>query len=98
MKISDRLKEKIEKVLYDNEKMKNSLLSGDVEMIKQIGIISQKGFDPKEIVESFENDSTENLYNKAKQRIELQEIFKEILNELYIERAKERLKDKSEER
>ena len=78
--ISDELKEKIEmNVKYDID-LKNKLLSGDGNAIKQIGIESQKRINPVDVVEAYESNNMEYLYNLAKKRLVLNEIYNELCN------------------
>lgn len=78
MKISDELKEKIEETFSNNEKIKNKLLSGDGDTIRDIGVIAHRGINPEEIIEKFDDDNAEYIYQKAKKMIEMQKIYKEL--------------------
>ena len=78
MKISDELKLKIEKAFPYNKELVNKLLSGDVDAIRSIGIMSGKGIDPIDVIESYENKSMDYLYRKAKKMIDLQALYEEL--------------------
>ena len=90
MKISYELKEKIERVLKNNGDMRDKLLSGNRDAIKKIGIISKQGIDPEDVVESYENNTVDYLYKKAKQLVELHEIYEELCYEAYRDNSEER--------
>ena len=78
IRISNKLKDKIEKNFKDKKELKNGLLSGNADIISKIGVLAQKGIDPKEIVKSYENDEMEKLYKKANKMIEIQDIYNEL--------------------
>ena len=81
MNLSKELQETINELFENNEEIKGKLLSGDVDTIRKIGSVSQKGMEPDEIVNAYEsNDSEmmENVYKKAKKLVELQKLYKDL--------------------
>lgn len=76
--ISDELKEKIKINFKDYSDLKNKLLSGDAETIRQIGIDSQKGIEPEDVIEAYESNNMEYLYKQAKKMVELKKIYIEL--------------------
>ena len=93
MKFSKELQEKINLLFKNNEELREKLLAGDAESIRQIGALSQKRIEPEDVVESYESNSDETkeyLYKKAKKMIELQELYRELCLEYYKENKKGR--------
>ncbi len=84
MDFPDELRNKIEKLLKKSPKLKAGILRGDAEAIRYIGIESQKGIDPLEIISAYESDKINRLYLKAKKIIELQELYKELYEFFYL--------------
>lgn len=84
MKISNELKEKIEECLkaYDSD-FKEKLLSVDVEVITQLGHISQQNIEPLTVVQACENNTIDNLYKYSKNLLEMQKLYIELCNEYY---------------
>lgn len=80
--IPDELKERIEINLKAYSDLKNKLLSGDANTIRQIGMMSQKGINPKDVIEAYESNNMEYLYNQAKKMVEFKKIYEELC-ELY---------------
>lgn len=81
MEFPEELQLKIKKFFENNEELRDKLLSGDAESIRQIGLLSQRGINPKEILEACESNDSDlmkNLYNKAKRTVELQKLYKEL--------------------
>ena len=76
--ISDELKEKIEISFKNYGDLKNKLLSGDVYAIRQVCIMSQKNIAPEDVIEAYESNNMDYLYNQAKKMVKLQEIYKEL--------------------
>lgn len=76
--IPDELKEKIEINFKIYSDLKNKLLSGDLDAIRQVGIMSQKGIAPEDVIEAYESNNMDYLYNQAKKKVKLQEIYKEL--------------------
>ena len=81
MDFSKELQEKINVLFENNEDIRGKLLEGDTDIIRKIGLASQKGMNPEEIVDAYEsNDSQtmENMYKKAKKLVELRKLYKEL--------------------
>ena len=81
MNLSKELKEKINVIFENNEEVREKLLKGDANIIRKIGLASQKGMNPEELVDAYESndrESMENLYNKAKKIVELQKLYREL--------------------
>ena len=90
MGIPKELREKIETTLRNNSNLRDKMLSGDVDAIREIGTISEQKISPEDIIESYENDTIEYLYKKAKQLVALKEIYLELRNEVDIDYHEER--------
>ena len=76
--ISNELKEKIEKNFKAYSDLKNKLLSGDADAIRQVGFKSQRGIEPEDVIEAYESNNIDYLYKQAKKMVELQKIYKEL--------------------
>ena len=88
MKFSRELQEKIKVLFKNNEELREKLLSGDADSIRQIGLLSQKGVSTEDVVDAYESKDSETmeyLYKKAKKVLELQELYRELCLE-YIEK------------
>ena len=86
MNISKELQEKINLLFKNNEELRERLLSGDANAIREIGSISQKGMNPEDIVAAYESNDSEAmkyLYEKAKKLVELQKLYKDLCLEYY---------------
>lgn len=86
MNISEELERKINLLFKNNKEIRDKLLSGDVDTIREIGSISQKGINPTDVIVAYESNdgvSLEALYDKARKLIELQKIYKELCLEYY---------------
>ena len=88
MNISKELQEKINLLFKNNEDLREKLLVGDANAIREIGSISQKGMNPEDIVDAYESNDSETmkyLYKKAKKLVELQKLYKDLCLEYYNE-------------
>ena len=86
MNTSKELQEKINLLFKNNKELKERLLAGDADAIREIGSISQKGMNPEDIVAAYESDDSETmkyLYRKAQKLIELQKLYRELCLEYY---------------
>ena len=83
MKISDELRKKIENFFPNDTELKNQLLSGNPNVISKIGIISQEGINPSDIITAYENNDMKSIYLKAKKLLELQKLYKDLNEEYY---------------
>lgn len=76
--ISDELKKKIEVNFKDANNFRVKLLSGDVDAIHKLAIISHQRIKPEDIIEAYESDNMDMLYSHAKKMVHMQEIYKEL--------------------
>jgi len=86
MSISKGTQEKIKLLFGKNPEMLEKLYKCDAEAIREIGILSQKGINPDDVIVAYESDdrTTMNyLYQQAKRLVELQELYKELCVEYY---------------
>ena len=86
MNDSEELKRKINLLFKKNEEVRDKLLAGDADAIREIGLISQKGINPTDVVVAYESEDSaamEILYDKAQKLIELQKIYRELCLEYY---------------
>ena len=86
--LSQELQNKIKRLLNTDEDLKQKLLKGDVDSIKLIPSISQKGINPKDVVEAFESNRSEEIYKEAQRLLELQQLYKDLCFEYSKEVAK----------
>lgn len=86
MEISEELQEKIESLFKNNKELRDKLLAGDPDAISYIGEAGQTRFDPADIVASWESDTIEYLYKKAKKMIEVRELYEALCTAYYKER------------
>ena len=99
MTFSKELQEKINLLFSNNKELKDKLLRGDPDTIRDIGSISQKGIDPEDIVVAFESNDDEimdYLYKKAKRTLELNKLYRELCVAYSLEKKKEITKDDEE--
>ena len=84
MVFSKEIQKKI-KILFQNDsKTREQLLSGNVEAIRKIGSISQRGINPEDVVIAFESNDSDTmnyLYNQSKRLVELHELYQELCYE-----------------
>ena len=80
MDISNNLKIRINELIKD-DKLRKRLLNLEPKAIGEIGSISQVRIDPKDVVESYENDTVYNLYKKARCYMELNKLYLDLCNE-----------------
>ena len=85
MRISEELSEKINILISNDDKLKEKLLVGDADAIQRIGIMSDRRISSEDIVEAYENNNIDELYEKAKKTVELRKVYKELCN-LYAKR------------
>ena len=78
MKISEELEAKITILFKNNNELKEKLLSGNPDAIREVGSMSQKGIAPEEIVAAYENGKIEGIYKKSKMMLELQKLYREL--------------------
>ena len=86
MNISKENKERINLLFKTNPEMIEKLYKFDVETIREIGILSQSGINPDDVIVAYESGdpSTMNyLYQQAKRLVGLQELYKELCLEYY---------------
>lgn len=86
MGISKEIQERINLLFKTNSEMKEKLYKCDAEAIREIGILSQKGINPDDVIAAYESGdpSTMNyLYQQAKKMVGLQELYKELCFEYY---------------
>ena len=101
MVLSNEIQNKIKILFKNDDEFRERLLSMDVNAIRKIASISQKGINPKDVVQAFENKdyaAMNRLYNQSKRLVELQELYKELCYEFYknIKEDTERPNDKGE--
>lgn len=80
MRLSAELETKIRILFENNQEVREELLAGNPDTIREIGAISQKGINPEDIVEAYENNDgkIDELYKKAKMMLELQKLYREL--------------------
>lgn len=91
MGISKKTKEKINLLFEGNPEMIEKLYKCDVETIREIGINSQKGINPVDVITAYESGDSNTmnaLYQHSKKLVGLQELYKELCLEYYKETEK----------
>ena len=79
MEIPIELEEKINRLFKMDAEMRDKLLNADVEAIRKLSIISEKGIDPKKVVELYESNNLNILYEEAKRLIEINKLYHELV-------------------
>ena len=86
MSISKETQEKINLLFKLDSEMIEKLSNCDADAIREIGIISQKGINPDDVIVAYESgdkDTMDYLYQQAKRVAGLQELYKELCFEYY---------------
>ena len=86
MGISKEIQERINLLFKTNSEIKEKLYKCDAEAIREIGMLSQKGINPDDVIAAYESDDTSTmnyLYQQAKRLVGLQELYKELCFEYY---------------
>ena len=86
MGISKEIQERINLLFKTNSEMKEKLYKCDAEAIREIGILSQKGINPDDVIAAYESGDPSTisyLYQQAKKLVGLQELYKELCFEYY---------------
>ena len=86
MIISKKTQEKINILFKNNSEMKEKLYNCDADAIREIGINSQKGINPDDVIAAYESKDSNTmnyLYQQAKRLVGLQELYKELCFEYY---------------
>ena len=84
MFFSEELQNKIKILLKDDDELREKLLLCDVDAIREIGRISQRRIESKDIVTAFESNeplAINNLYNQAKWLCDLNKLYIELCME-----------------
>ena len=77
MQLPKELEEKIKTLFVDDAELRMRLLKGEAEAIQQLAMITGK-IDPIEIVKSYENNTMDFLYQKAKKLIQIRDLYVEL--------------------
>ena len=86
MSISKETQERINFLFKTNSKMIEKLYKCDAEAIRKIGILSQRGINPDDVIVAYESSdpaTMKYLYQQAKRLVELQKLYKELCLEYY---------------
>ena len=86
MKASKEIQERINLLFKNNKELREKLLAGDANAIREIGSISQQGINPEDVVAAYESDDSETmkyLYSKSQKLIELQKLYRDLCLEYY---------------
>ena len=81
---------KINELLKDNPELREKVMSGDIDAIRDIGIISERGISSEDVINYFDNNKQEELYNYAKKLLGLRELYTELCIECNKESTKRR--------
>ena len=80
MQYPEEFKQKVLSTCNNNERVKEMVNSGSEFLGRYLDEASQSDFTAKEIVEACESMNLQVLYQKAKLKLELQELYSEWLN------------------
>ena len=86
MSIPKEIQERINLLFKTNSEMKEKLYKCDAEAIREIGMLSQRGINPDDVIAAYESGdpTTMNyLYQQAKRLVGLQKLYKELCFEYY---------------
>jgi hypothetical protein len=86
MSISKETQERVNLLFKTNPEMLEKLNKCDVEAIREIGSISQKGINPDDVIVAYESgdpNTMNYLYQQAKRLVGLQELYKDLCFEYY---------------
>ena len=80
MRLSAELETKIRILFENNQEVREELLAGNPDTIREIGFMSQRRIEPQEIVEAYENNDgkIDELYKKAKMMLEVKKLYREL--------------------
>lgn len=81
MNWSVRTGEKINELFKDNDIIRKKLLAHDANAIRQLGIYGNSGFSNEEILEYIEDGLVDKLYEMAKKRQEIRDLYYELIGE-----------------
>ncbi len=81
MNWSVRTDEKINELFKDNDIIRKKLLAHDANAIRQLGICGNSGFSNEEILEYIEDGLVDKLYEMAKKRKEIRDLYYELIGE-----------------
>ena len=98
MIISKEVQETIKIIFSEDKEFQEKLLSGDVESIKQVGIIAKKGINPEKIIYAYEsNDKNlmKEIYNEAIKQTLIPKLYEDLCLEYYQQMELERKIKKS---
>lgn len=86
MNTSKELQERVNALFKNNKALRDKLLAGDAEAIREIGSISQNGINPEDVAAAYESNDSETmkyLYRKSQKLIELQRLYKDLCLDYY---------------
>lgn len=92
MIISDDLKKLINEILEDEPELKIKLLNGDIDAIRRLGMLSQRGISAEFVLESIDKGDIDSLYKQANKLKKINYLYQELCNLYYFannERSKE---------
>ena len=73
--VTTDLQEKINIIFKDDENIKNRLLNGEEEAIRELATSLGKSIDPLDIIIAYENKDFDSLYKRAQQLIQIRELY-----------------------
>jgi len=77
MQYPEEFKQKVLSVYSDSEEIRNMLDSGNVFLGRYLDEARQGGLSPKEVVDAYESMNLLAIYQKAKRKLALQELYGE---------------------
>lgn len=86
MIVSKETQEKINFLFKTNPEIADKLSNCDPEAIREIGILSQRGINPNDVIIAYKSgdpESLKQLYQQAKRLLLLQELYKDLCFEHY---------------
>ena len=78
MEFPEKLQEEIKKFFDNNPSLRDRLLKGEPDAIREVGAMSQIRMSPEYVAEMCVSGKIEELYEKAKLMISLKELYEEL--------------------
>ena len=78
---SAKTDKKINELFKYEPKLRDKLLAHDPDTIRELGKNANSGFTSEEIIECYENNSIDYLYKMAKRKLELMDLYFELIGE-----------------
>lgn len=78
MELNENLQNKIKEMFKNNINIQNRLLSGDYSILDDVVSYCMQGFTVEEVIIAYENNTMEDLYEKAKKKKDIIDLYNEL--------------------